>query len=273
MAEKSGSLAIDKKNETDGSIRAIGRGLAVLKVINRTGSASLTEIARETQIPYPTVCRIVNTLIQEEMVEREPSRKRYRPTMMVRSLAVGYQLESRLVSESRPLLKELCSEIVWPVSLATRVGSCMVLLDSTHQMTTLTLSHYYPGYTIPITGCATGKAYLAYCDEHTRAEVMRNIETVSFSSHGKIKPATYDEKFWEKIRKDGYATQLNNVYSEDPGKMTSIAVPIMVSGAVVASIAVIFFKSSLKLKEAQATFPDKLIQTAEQISKRLEESE
>ena len=52
MAEKSGSVAIDKKNETDGSIRAIGRGLAVLKVINRKGSASLTEIARETQIPY-----------------------------------------------------------------------------------------------------------------------------------------------------------------------------------------------------------------------------
>ena len=261
------------KNESDGSIRAIGRGLAVLKVINRKGSANLTEISRETQIPYPTVCRIVNTLIQEEMVEREPSRKRYRPTMLVRSLAVGYQLESRLVAESRPLLEALCEDLVWPISLATRIGSCMVLLDSTHQMTSLTLSHYYPGYTIPITGCATGKAYLANCDEKTREEILNNIDTMDFHSHSNIKPPTYDEQFWGEIREQGYAVQLNNVYSEDPGKMTSIAVPITLNGAVVAAIAVIFFKSSLKLKEAESSFPEKLAQTAHEISLRLADVE
>ena len=94
---------------------------------------------------------------------------------------------------------------------------------------------------------------------------------MDFSSHGNAQPPTYDESFWSGIRDDGYAVQLNNVYSEDPGKMTSIAVPIMVNGAVVASIAVIFFKSSLKLKEAEATFPKKLTQTAMEISKRLED--
>ena len=142
IAKKTNENSSDKE-ASDSSIRAIGRGLSVLKVINRLGSANLTEISRETQIPYPTVCRIVNTLLQEEMIEREPNRKRYRPTVMVQSLAVGYQLENRLVSIARPALSELCNELVWPVSLATRVGSCMVLLDSTHRDTSLTLSHYY----------------------------------------------------------------------------------------------------------------------------------
>ena len=261
------------KGDSDGAIRAIGRGLSVLKVINRKGSANLTEIARETEIPYPTVCRIVNTLMQEEMIEREPSRKRYRPTMMVRSLAVGYQLESRLVSEARPLLESLCEDLVWPISLATRIGSYMVLLDSTHQMTSLTLSHYYPGYTMPISHCATGKTYLANCDPKTRDEILNNLKTADFATKGKIDEPIYDESYWNEIRDQGYAVQLNNVYSEDPGKMTSIAVPILINGSVVAAMAVIFFKSSLKLKEAEETFPEKLIQTAREISLRLEDIE
>ena len=55
--------------------------------------------------------------------------------------------------------------------------------------------------------------------------------------------------------------------------MTSIAVPILINESVVASMAVIFFKSSLKLKEAEETFPEKLIQTAREISLRLEDIE
>lgn len=270
---KASAKQTDEKPENDSSIRAIGRGLSVLKVINRMGSANLTEISRETQIPYPTVCRIVNTLMQEEMVEREPNRKRYRPTVMVRSLAVGYQLESRLVSVARPLLETLCKDLVWPVSLATRVGSCMVLLDSTHHMTSLTLSHYYPGYTIPITECATGKAYLAHCDQTTRKEILENIETIEFSSHGHIKPARDDEEYWAGIREQGYSVQMNNAYSADPGKTTSIGAPIFIGDTVASAIAVIFFKSSLKLKAAEEAFALKLVETAKEISLKLNDIE
>lgn len=257
------------KDASDSSIRAIGRGLSVLKVINRLGSANLTEISRETQIPYPTVCRIVNTLLQEEMIEREPNRKRYRPTVMVQSLAVGYQLENRLVSIARPALSELCNELVWPVSLATRVGSCMVLLDSTHRDTSLTLSHYYPGHTMPITECATGKAYLANCDVQSREEILDNIENIQFSEHGQIKPAKYDDAFWGAIREKGYAVQRNNIYTADPGKTASIAAPIFVNETIAAAIAIIFFKNSLKLGEAEETLAPKIVEAAQLISKNL----
>lgn len=273
MGKQSQSAIDADKDGKDGSIRAIGRGLSVLKVINRMGSANLTEISRETQIPYPTVCRIVNTLVQEEMIEREQNRKRYRPTMMVRSLAVGYQLESRIVSSSRPALEKLCTDIVWPISLATRVGSCMVLLDSTHHMTSLTLSRYYPGYTMPITECATGKAFLAYCAPDIRDSILENIETIEFSTHGRIKPAGYDEAYWQSIRDRSFAVQANNFYSADPGKTTSIAAPILVNDAVVAAIAVVFFRSSLKLDDAEQAFCDKLVATAKEISHVLETAE
>ena len=257
--------------DADGSIRAISRGLSVLKVINRKGTANLTEISRETEIPYPTVCRIVTTLLQEEMIEREPNRKRYRPTAMVQSLAVGYQQENSLVTVARQTLEQLCSELVWPISLATRIGSCMALLDSTHHMTSLTLSHYYPGFTMPITECATGRAYLAYCDQESREQILNNLKTVEFMAHGLINPARYDEPFWQAVRDKGYAVQAHNRFSSDPGKTSSIAVPILSNGIVVASIAVIFFRSSLSLDEAEVSFVDKLTQAGHEISKKLED--
>lgn len=273
MAKK--TALTDKLNahneDGDGAIRAISRGLSVLKVINRKRSANLTEISRETEIPYPTVCRIVTTLLQEEMIEREPNRKRYRPTAMVQSLAVGYQQESSLVTVARQTLEKICSELIWPISLATRVGSCMVLLDSTHHMTSLTLSHYYPGFTMPVTECATGRAYLAYCDKDAREQILNNLKTVEFTSHGRINPARYDEPFWQAIRDKGYAVQAHNLFSSDPGKTSSIAVPILINGTIAASIAVIFFRTSLSLDEAELSFVDKLTQAGRDISKKLED--
>ena len=71
-------------------IRAITRGLSVLKAINRGGSITMMQIARTSSVPYPTACRIVQTLLHEGMIEREPARKRYRATALVQSLASGY---------------------------------------------------------------------------------------------------------------------------------------------------------------------------------------
>ena len=86
----------------DGGIRAIGRGLRVLQVVNHHRSISMMEIARQCELPYPTTCRIVETLIEERMIERETTRKHYRPTALVKTLSVGYQADDALAQASAP---------------------------------------------------------------------------------------------------------------------------------------------------------------------------
>lgn len=83
-------------------IRAISRGLAVLQAVNRQGSLTMMEIAQSSEVPYPTACRIVQTLVHEGMLEREPGRKTYRPTSAVLSLASGYSAPVQL-SQARSL--------------------------------------------------------------------------------------------------------------------------------------------------------------------------
>jgi IclR family mhp operon transcriptional activator len=64
-------------------------------------------IARRELLPYPTACRIVQTLLHEGLIEQEPARKRYRPTALVQSLAQGFKTGSQLVSVARPHIKQI----------------------------------------------------------------------------------------------------------------------------------------------------------------------
>ena len=57
------------------------------------------DIAKRAKVPYPTACRIVQTLLHEGLIEREPARKHYRPTPLIQSLSNGFRVTAGL---SRP---------------------------------------------------------------------------------------------------------------------------------------------------------------------------
>lgn len=154
-------------------IRSISRSISVLQAINRHGSLSMIAIARQSSVPYPTACRIVQTLIHEGLIEQEPARKRYRPTALVQSLSHGYQQDGELVNAAADTIRALTREVGWPVSLAVRVGTRMVVRDSTHSQTSLTFERYYPGFTLPLLGCASGRLCLAHLSPDELDNVMR----------------------------------------------------------------------------------------------------
>ena len=87
--------------EKGGPIRAISRSIAVLQAINRAGSMSMTDISQASGMPYSTTRRIVETLLNEGLIEREPARKHYRPTALVETLSHGFQGHGRLVMTAR----------------------------------------------------------------------------------------------------------------------------------------------------------------------------
>ncbi|OYU15157.1 MAG: IclR family transcriptional regulator [Alphaproteobacteria bacterium PA4] len=258
--------------DRDGNVRAISRGLAVLQAVNRGGSITMMEICRSAHIPYPTACRIVQTLIDEGMIEREPARKRYRPTALVRTLSFGYQEEGDLVAVARPHIVALTRKLAWPVSVTTRVGPMMMVRDSTHKLTSLTLHNYVPGFTLPIIECSTGKAYLAFCDEDERRGVLNGLKQLDGPAERMAVLLTSSEKMLMDIRARGFATQARNAYTATPGKTSSIAVPIFQNGRVCGALALIFFASAVSMAEAEGRFVDELKAVAAAISEALNDA-
>src|SRR3546814_4974353 len=94
------------------------------------------------------------------LIARDPGRKRYRATGLVRALAQGFQGSGRLATAARPHILDLTRRIGWPVSITTRIGPDMVVEVSTHDHTTMAFSSPDPGYSLPILECAAGIAYL-----------------------------------------------------------------------------------------------------------------
>jgi IclR family transcriptional regulator, mhp operon transcriptional activator len=230
-------------------IRSISRSIAALKAINEQGSLTMMEISRASRIPYPTACRIVQTLLFEGLIEQEPSRKRYRATALVQTLAHGFQHRDHLVATARPHILELTREVGWPISIAIRVGRRMMLRDSTHANTALTFENYYPGFTLPILDSASGKLSLAYAAEEEREMLISWIHEAPEVDPEYLRSAVTSLDV-EKIRAAGYAVQGRNHFNRTPGKTSSIAVPIFNKGEFEAAMTMVFFVSAMKIDAA-----------------------
>lgn len=250
-------------------IRSLVRGLEVLQTVNREGSLTLTRICEITELPYPTVFRIMQTLIEAGYVECEPTRKWYRPTLLSKTLASGFPEESRLVAVARPYIVALTEKFAWPIAITTRVGNTMMVRDSTHSLTSLTLSNYAPGYTLPLAECSTGKAYLAFCSEEERRSIRKGFGLLEHPAD-RIGAMLMDgQSLFEEIRSQGYATQARNAYTSNPGKTSSIAVPITHGGAIYGAMAIIFFTVGVKMEKAIDAFVDDLKLTADRIGEEM----
>lgn len=251
-------------------IRSISRSIAALKAINRHGSLSMMEISKASEVPYPTACRIVQTLLYEGLIEQEPARKRYRPTAMVQTLAHGFQQDDRLVKAARPHIVELTRRFGWPVSIATRVGRNMMLRNSTHANTSLTFEQYYPGFTLPILDSASGKLSMAFAPEDERLMILKWMR-VSQEIDLQYLATAQASLDVERIRRQGYAVQGRNHFNLTPGKTSSIAVPIFRNGVFEAAMTMVFFVTAMKLEVALESYLEELKAAAILISHDLSE--
>lgn len=256
-------------------IRAVSRAFDVLQCINRMDAPTLTDISKETGLPYPSVFRLAQTLTFLGLIEAEPSRKRYRPTALVHTLSQGYQRDDALTSHARSHIVGLTETIGWPVSIVVRVGNRMMVKDSTHALTTLTLNNYYPGHNLPLMECATGRAYVAFCPEeelNVLTRSLREVETQENSQNLTLIEAT---DFVQRTRADGYATYARNAHTANPGKTSSVAVPIFDAQGegVKACLVITFFSSAIKMQEAVDRFVPQLQQCSAAISQTLQTAE
>ena len=202
----------------DVPIRAVSRSLDALKAINRYGRLTLGDIAKEVDVPYVTACRIVQTLVVEGLIVREPARNHYRPTAQVRHLVAGFAHEDDLVRVSRPLLAGFTRETGWPVSIAIPIAGEMMMRASTHASAILLNERCFPGFTQSMKASVPGRLAQAWMG----AQMPGN----------------------------GYHAEECNGFGLQPQDTSSIAVPLFHEGRFTAALTMTFSARDLPLKNA-----------------------
>src|ERR1700744_5317457 len=99
-------------------VRAILRGLEVLRVVSEHGPIGATDVAKRVALPQPPTVRILETLVEAGYVYRNPAASTFGVTARTKTFSRGYDATSRLVQLVQPMIEDLRKQIGWPSNLA-----------------------------------------------------------------------------------------------------------------------------------------------------------
>ena len=80
----------DKDHRSGEGVRALERGLAILRFVNAAGDTKPAEIAAALKIPHPTVYRLLQTLEEQGYVVYSPTSARVRVSRLAAGLGDGF---------------------------------------------------------------------------------------------------------------------------------------------------------------------------------------
>ena len=251
-----------QKDGAGRSVRALERGLDLLVAMNRLKHASVMDLARATRLPRPTIYRLLDTLSHAGFITRGSALDRYRLTRQVRTLSDGLEDDEWISEIALPRLAELTRELVWPAALITFDEGRMLVRETTHQASALSIDHGMVGRRLPMLRTAAGRVYLAFCPDNERRAI---VEMLCRSNDPDDRAARDSHRLAAVIgavRHKGYATQDREI---NP-KACGISVPVRIGSRVLGCISIIWIASALPMEEAERRFPKPLQALAGQIT-------
>ena len=246
--------------ETARPIRAIQRGLQVLGCLNEHDGLTVSEVAQVTRLPRTTAYRVLETLRLSGYIVRDAQDDRYRPTILVRRLAEGFEDQAWIRDIARPQMARLGAEIVWPLSISTFAGTSMLVRETTDKSSPLALERYAAGFRIPVMVTGAGQVFLAYCSDRQRETVLKILERSSDPDDALARQKPVVDRIVTETRERGYAVNLRPYQGEN-----SNSVPILAKDALLASLTMRYMKSAMTPEQAVADYLPKLQATAGKI--------
>lgn len=246
-------------------VRGLIRGLQVLRTLNEHNYCTVLKLSRLTGLPRPTVYRLLETLMAAGYVTIGSRKETYQLTISVRALADGFDDEAWMTTIASPVLAELGREIVWPTDIATFDRDAMVLRETTHGSSPLSINRERPGFRVSLLRSALGQAFLAYSPPADQEMILRAI---AVSGQPDAELAT-DRRAVDGIiaatLKRGYGLREGGISP----KTGSIAVPVMWQDRPIACINMHYILSALIVEEVVRRYLGPLHWAARAIEREL----
>ena len=250
-------------------VRGLLRGLLVLRALNENNFSSVLQLSKVTGLPRATIYRLLDTLMAAGYVTQGGNKDLYRLTIMVRTLSDGFNDEAWVSEIGSPVIADLGRKIVWPTDIATCDKEAMLIRETTHLTSPLSITRSAVGLRVPMMFTAIGRAYLAYCSDTEREAIIRNIAATDTPEGAFARKRQAVDRMIAETRKRGYGAREGGILPSTG----SIAVPVMWRGRVIACINMHYILSALTrdevvkrylgaMREAAAKIEDSLAKSA-----------
>jgi DNA-binding IclR family transcriptional regulator len=152
------------------TIQAVDRAAALLKAVaDSRQPPTVVELAGRTGLNRSTAWRLLATLDQQGLVERDPVTQRYSLGYAILQMAAGGDHDA-LVRRARPAVERLATQTGETVSLAVAKRFELVYVDQVEAPTVM--SPNWLGRPAPLHATSSGKAFLAWLPPEERAALL-----------------------------------------------------------------------------------------------------
>ena len=220
------------KTSAGGNLQSVSRALRALEQIAEAGELGITELGKRLGVHKATASRLVATLAEHGMVERDPVSEKYRLGFGLIRLAGAAMAGLDLVRTARPILEDLADKSRETVNLGVLSGDSVVYIDQVAGTRSI-VAVSWVGRRTPVHSASNGKVLLAFMDEPDRERLL--AEPLERATKNTVVDAAKLRAQLAEVRVRGYATTMEEL---EEG-LNAVAAPIRRSdGQVVAAISV-----------------------------------
>ncbi|MBM2294981.1 DNA-binding transcriptional regulator [Sulfitobacter pseudonitzschiae] len=219
------------------TVRSVERTLQILELMNRAPVVRVRYLAAETDIPAPTVVRLLETLIAAGYVRKIGRQAGYCVTGKVAALGAGHHGLPQVFNFARQTAEALTKHTLWPTALATLDVDALVIRFSTIPMSPL--SHYQSTINRRMTllDYAHGRAYLGFCPEEERQHLVALLQKSAADEDEADAIAQRAEAVVALTRASGFGERTGNIQPETH----SVAVPLRMGTKLVGTLGITYF--------------------------------
>lgn len=192
--------------------------------------------------------RLLETMQSEGYVWRSPSDDTYRLTIRVRGLSEGFRDEHWISAVATPLLGKLLNEVLWPTDLATIDVDAMIVRETTHRFSPLSFHQSMVGRRLPILQTAMGLAYIAFCPENERKELIALLACREDLEGEIARDSKALDNLILRTQRKGFGENFRNWTLEN--RVASIAIPVRSGDKVLACMNLIYIADAMSIDEA-----------------------
>ena len=145
MTMESGRRAASKERA-----QALERGLAVLAFLNRHGTATNGQVAAGTGLTRSTAHRLLNVLVDLDLLHHDRRNQQYSLTSRVRELGAACRDEPWIMLAAAPAMTEWTRRYRWPLLLLTPMADGAIVRVSTDHEAPMSADHFVAGQYIPV---------------------------------------------------------------------------------------------------------------------------
>jgi IclR family acetate operon transcriptional repressor len=223
---------VEREKTRPGGLQSVDRALRALELIADAGELGVTELGRRLGVHKATASRLIATLGDRGMVERDPVTEKFRLGFGLIRLAGAAMAGMDLVRTSRPLVEDLAERTHETVNLGVLSGDAVVYIDQVTGTRSI-VAVSWVGRRTPLHCTSNGKVLLAWLSDSERARVLGSrLERQTRSTV--TEPAKLRDQL-EEIRRRGYAVTMEEL---EEG-LNAVSAPVRrADGVVVAALSV-----------------------------------